>query len=88
MFDIEDVDFKFTTELYRTKNGFIDPNIWTIGLEWGETSFYHENWLLSLMFDNWIKFVLIIIRDAFFFLGSEIFNGMIEPILTKIMLYY
>lgn len=40
------------------------------------------------MMDSWIKLMLVIIRNALWFLGDQILNGMAEPVLTKILWYY
>jgi hypothetical protein len=61
MFDMEDIIFIATTDLLKTKDGFIKPELYAIDFKWGKTKFYHENWLLSLIFDDWIKFILVII---------------------------
>lgn len=40
------------------------------------------------MMDSWIKLMLVVFRNALWFLGDQIMNGMVEPVLTKVMWYY
>lgn len=82
VFDIEDLLLKFNTEFETTKEGFLRPVLFATDLKWGETKIYHENWMLALLFDQWINFTLIIIQNSLYFLGDAIMNGMLEPPLT------
>jgi len=38
---------------------------------------------LALLFDQWVKFTLVIIQNSLFFLGDYILNGMIEPVMSE-----
>lgn len=88
VFDLRDIKIASNQELYVTENGFIYPDVLAVDFNWGETSFYHENFIMQVLVDGWIKFLLVIIQNSLYFLGNEILNGMIEPIVTKILMYY
>lgn len=85
VFDIEDLMLKFNTELQTTEQGYLRPILWATDLSWGNTKFYHENWMLAVLFDQWINFTLIIVQNSIYFLGDAIMNGMLEPPLTQFM---
>jgi hypothetical protein len=85
VFDIEDLMLKFNTEFATTDKGYLRPVLWAVDLQWGETKFYHENFALAFLFDQWINFTLIIVHNALYFLGDAIMNGMLEPPITDIM---
>ena len=60
-FDMEDIDLKLTTKLRVNDNGFVIPELLSVDLDLGETVFYHENWLMAVFFDQWIKLTLVIV---------------------------
>ena len=88
MFDMENIDVSFSTELETTSDGFLKPKFWEVSLNWGQSSFYHENFLLAMLFDNLIKQSLIIVQNAVYYFGDVILNSMLEPVMTKIFYYY
>jgi len=88
MFDMEDIIFKFNTELKVTPEGWINPNIWAIDLNWGHSQFYHENAFAALIFDQTIHYLMVIVQNALYFMGEIILNGMLEPPLTQGLNYY
>lgn len=87
-FDIQDMKLNFNTEFVTTSQGYLKPIIWATELNWGETTVYHDNFLLALMFDQWIKFTLIIMQNSMYFMGNYILNGMLEPPLTQFLNFY
>ena len=88
VFDIEDLNFDFNTEFETNEFGYLRPILYATNLQWGETAFYHENFLLAVIFDQWIRFTLIIIQNSLYFLGDQIMNGMIEPVMTDFLNNY
>jgi hypothetical protein len=86
--EFRDFDIKFNCEFERTDAGYLKPVFYTMDLNWGETSFFHEDKFLSLVFFQVIKFMQVIIKNSIYFLGDYIFSGMAEPTLTTIMNNY
>jgi hypothetical protein len=70
MFDIEDMSVKFNTEFETTPEGYLKPVLYASDLRWGNTSIYHENFFLAMIFDQWIKFLLVIVQNSIYFLGD------------------
>jgi hypothetical protein len=86
--EFHDFDVKFNCEFERIGAGFLKPVIYATELNWGETRFYHEDWFLSMLFFQVIKFMQVIIKNSIYFLGDYIFSGMLEPTLTSVMNQY
>jgi len=50
-FDIENLMFEFNTEFETTPDGFLKPILWATDLNFGDTTIYHDNFLLAMIFD-------------------------------------
>jgi hypothetical protein len=87
-FHLENMRIDFNTELEPTETGMLKPILWATDIYFGNTSIYHDNFFLAIIFDQWIKLLLVIIQNSVYFLGDQIFNGMIEPSLSEFMNYY
>ena len=88
VFDMEDLDMAFNTEFETTEKGYLKPILWATDLQWGHTRLYHESWLLGAIFNQWIKLLMIVVKNSIYFFGDEIFNGMLEPPLTRAFNFY
>jgi len=66
----------------------LKPVLYATDLKWGESTFYHDNWLLRVVTHQWIRYLMVIIQNSVYFLGDQIFDGMAEPVLTKFLWYY
>jgi hypothetical protein len=82
------MDFKLNCDFSVTPEGYLDPVVYATDLTWGETSFHHTDWYFELLLDSWAKFVMVIIHNAIYFLGSYIFTGMLEAPLTAVLHNY
>jgi hypothetical protein len=85
VFDIEDLMVKFNTELITNDQGYLRPILWAVDLSWGKSKFYHENFFLAFLYDQWINFTLIIVQNSLYFMGDAIMNGMLEPPITQLL---
>ena len=88
VFDLEDLFVQFNTEFGVTEKGFLKPILYATELNWGNSKFYHESWALSILFDQWIKLGMIIVKNSIYFMGNEIFTDFAEPTLTNLMNQY
>ena len=87
-FEIQDLDLKFNTYFKTTPEGYLNPVVTNADIKFGKTKIYHDDWFLALVFDQWIKLMMIIVQNAVYFMGEYIFSGMFEPILTRYMQQY
>lgn len=88
VFDMENLDLAFNTEFETTPQGYLKPVLWATDINWGHTSLYHESWLMGALFNQWIKLLMIVIKNSVYFFGDQIFNGMLEPPLTRALNFY
>lgn len=84
----EDLDIKFNANFGITDEGYLKPVVYQTDLKWGRTDFYHENWFVQAISFNTIKYAMVMIQNACYFMGEYIFTGMIEPVLTEFMNNY
>lgn len=76
---------KFNTEFELLYSGHLKPVIYAVELNWGETSFYTENQLMSMVLFQVIKYMQMIIKNSIYFLGDYLLSGFITPLFTDIM---
>jgi hypothetical protein len=51
---------KFNTNFKITPQGYLNPVVSSMDLKFGKTKIYHDDWFLALIFDQWIKFMMVI----------------------------
>lgn len=88
VFDFEDL--KLSTKMWfeTLESGYLKPHLFETTFSWGETTVYHENKWAGFLLDPTLRYFMIMIKNAFLFLGDVILNGMLEPPMTKILNNY
>lgn len=85
---MQDFLLEFNLAFDVTKDGYLKPLVYACQMNWGETTIYHDNMFVRVLTDQWIRYTMVIIKNSIYFLGTEIFDGMAEPVLTKFLWYY
>ena len=87
-FEFKDFDFMLNLNFDRKDNGYLHPNVMSTDIKFGESFFYHDDWVQAVIWHQTIKYALVIIQNSVYFAGQHIFNGMLEPVMTKYLNYY
>ena len=84
---IEFKDFKidFKMDVKKTYEGFLKPKVYGAVIDFGDSSFYHENKFLRLFINQFIDFLLVMIENSVYFIGDILFTNLGEPLLTSVM---
>ena len=72
-------------DVKKTNEGFLKPKVYGAVIDFGESSFYHENKFLRLFINQFIDFILVMIENSVYFIGDILFTNLGEPLLTSVM---
>mmetsp|Transcript_7036 Transcript_7036/g.11835 ORF Transcript_7036/g.11835 Transcript_7036/m.11835 type:complete len:121 (+) Transcript_7036:363-725(+) len=84
---IEDLDLNINTDFQLDDHGFLDPVIYNVNIDFGETSVYHENQFISFIIHEFVTLFLVIVQNATYFLGTRI-GGLLGSLMDKGLNHY
>lgn len=84
----ENFKFDFHTDLKLDKNGYLDPVIYAVDINFGDSFFYHDNEILAFVMHQFILLVIVMIQNVTYFAGETIFSNMMGPILDGWLNHY
>ncbi len=67
------------------KNGYLDPKIKKVDLDWGTTYFEFEDFWIELYAFQTIKFIMVVIKNSINFVGDAFLSHMIGPIIDRFL---
>jgi hypothetical protein len=82
-FDIS-MDLNFELD----NNGYLDPRVYDLKIKFGDSYFYHENWILKIAMHQIIYYSIIILENSGYFAGKWIFKQMGGPMLDNYLNHY
>ena len=74
--------------LVLDEEGYLDPEVRKCSIDFGESTFYHENNILRIMFHQLITLSLVIIENSSYFMGKYMFTEMLGPVLDVYLKHY
>ena len=84
----KDFDIDFQTQLKLDKYGYLDPVVFGVKINFGESFFYHDNAIEQILLHQIIKFVIVMVENTSWLVGDTIFTEMLGPVLDKFMNHY
>ena len=57
-------------------------------LFWGDTYFYHDDPWVAFWMSQWVEFMMVIVQNSCYFVGTYVFSSVLGPILTQILNNY
>jgi len=83
-------DFKldFACDLQLDKNGYLDPIVYDVDIQFGQSYLYHDNPITAIVMHQVIYFGLVIIENSIFFVGKYVFSDMAGPVMDKFLNHY
>lgn len=70
------------------KRGFLNPIFYDLGIDFGDSYLYHENWWAQLMMWQTVKLAFVIVKNGMFFFGRYVFNDMFAGIIDTVLHNY
>lgn len=70
------------------ETGFLVPQVYAMDLTFGNTYFTHDDPWVSFWMQQWIEFMMVIVQNSCYFVGTYIFSSILGPILTQILNNY
>jgi hypothetical protein len=87
-FVIKDFELKFDADFVLGEDGYLDPVVNNAFVKFGETYLYHDNLIVAFFMHQWVKYEIIIVENAIYFVGAYIFTHMLGPVLDEMMNHY
>lgn len=81
----KDFSIDFQTYFHLKDTGFLSPQVTAIEFHFGESYFYHDNFIVAFVMHQVIEYLIVIIENTVYFVGPEIFSNMFEPIMTSFL---
>lgn len=85
MLEVEDFDIDFECDFTLDENGYLDPRVSSVDINFGETFLYHENKFIGFLMHQLITFGIVVVQNSVYWLGGYIFSNMFGPLLDKIL---
>lgn len=84
------VDFKFSFEgsLVLNEKGYLDPIVENCEINFGKSSFTHEDDILEIFYHQLVVFSMVVIENTSFYMGRFIFSQTLGPIMDKTTNHY
>ena len=80
---LENVDIYINFHINKAPNNFIRINLYEIGIDFGQSYFHHENWLVGLFLNELAKYVIVMIENTAWLAGPVVFNPIINTALAN-----
>lgn len=85
---IEDLDIDFKGGLRLDENGYLDPVVYGIKINFGKTMITNTNWFLETIFHGIVEFSIVMIENSAWFWGEYVFTNMLGPVMDKFANHY
>ena len=70
------------------ENGYLKPRVYAMDLTFGSTSFYHDDPWVAFFMNEWVEFMIVIIQNSCYFVGTYIFSATLGPMMTTALNNY
>jgi hypothetical protein len=85
---IEDLDIDLGFDLVLDDEGYLDPKVWDVMINMGETYIYHDNLFVTYTMHQILELGKVIIQNSAFFWGDRMFSSLLGPVMDKHMNHY
>ena len=73
----------FVSDFYINENGYLDPDVRDVDIDFGNTYLYHDNKIVAFFMHQFLYFGILMVQNSVYFLGDFIFNHIGGDILDK-----
>lgn len=84
----KDFDIAFKVDLKLDEHGYLDPIVYDAELNFGESTFYHDNAFVAFFMHQWVYFAIVILKNSVYFVGQYIFTDMMGPVMDSALNHY
>lgn len=84
----ENFKFNFHADLKRNKHGYLDPIIYAIDIEFGDSFLYHDDQVLAFIMHQFILLAIVMIQNVTYFAGETLFSNMMGPVIDGWLTHY
>ena len=80
---IKDFDIDFQCDFFVDENGFLDPVVYDVDINWGESYLYHDNKIIQFVMHQWLYFGMLMVENSVYFVGDIIFSHIGGPLMDR-----
>jgi hypothetical protein len=70
------------------ETGFLKPNVYGVDIDFGKSDFKNDDPWIAFFTQQWIEFMIVIIENTAYFVGTYMFSAMLGPIMTSLLNNY
>jgi hypothetical protein len=84
----EDFKVKFETGLVLDKNGYLDFELKSCLIDFGNSYLYHDNVIVEFIMHEILYLGIVVIENSVYYLGDYVLSSMMGPILDEYLNHY
>ena len=85
---IEDLELDIKTSLYLDSNGYLDPYVRDVSINFGKTKYTHDNPVLAFIGHQFVPVAISVVENGIRFLGGWILTDMLGPVIDNALNHY
>jgi hypothetical protein len=70
------------------ENGYLDAVVRDVHVKFGDSKFYHSNWILRIVMHQIIYYSIIVLENSVYFVGKWLFSSMLGPTIDRYLNHY
>lgn len=86
--EIENLDLDFDTSFIIGSDGYLDPVVYKVDIDFGKTMVYHDNKIIAFFMHQIFEFGTKVVQNSLYFLGGSIFSSVLGPIMDRALNHY
>lgn len=63
--------------------GYLDPIVYDVKINFGDSNFEHENWFISLFMQQFLELGIVVVENSAWLTGKYMFSNILGPIADK-----
>lgn len=85
---LENIDFRFQTDLFVDKHGYLEADIYACKLNFGSSEIIHHDDKWAFFVDQAINLGIVVVERSCSFAGEYIFKNTLAPLIDQYMNHY
>lgn len=87
-FKIEDFDIDFSCHLKVDDQGYLEPVVKDVGIDFGKTTYTHDNIIVQFAAHQILELSVVIVENSAWFFGEYLFSAVLGPVTTEWLNHY
>lgn len=85
---IKGLDIDYSCYFKLDDQGYLDPVVFKVKVDMGDTDFQFENWFYQLFFRQFVEFGIVVLENSAWFTGEYLFSAILGPIMDTQLNHY